>query len=168
MVRSAICLARADGQFRKIREVVAEMEVPATFASQCLADLVRTGLAISKAGKHGGYRLARPAETISLLEVVEAGEGPLVADRCALGEGPCRWEEVCPLHATWGQATAALREVLASSSLAELVERDSALEAGTYPVPNDAHRSVPHTVGIAGGGQSERGAETVAPAGAVP
>ncbi|HVA04712.1 MAG TPA: Rrf2 family transcriptional regulator [Acidimicrobiales bacterium] len=161
VVRSAICLARAEGQVRKIREVVAEMEVPATFASQILADLVRAGLATSKAGKDGGYRLARSAETISLLEVVEAGEGTLVADRCAMGDGPCRWESVCPLHATWGRASAALREVLASTTLAELVERDRALEVGTYPVPTDAHRLAVHAVAFADSVQVELGVELV-------
>lgn len=149
VVRSALCLARAGGQARKIREVVAEMQVPSTFASQILADLVRGGLATSKAGKDGGYRLARPAGTISLLEVVEAGEGSLLGACCAMGDGPCRWEAACPLHATWGRATAALRDVLASTSLAELVERDRALEAGTYPVPLDAHGLVTSTVAVA-------------------
>ncbi|MCL4421637.1 MAG: Rrf2 family transcriptional regulator [Actinobacteria bacterium] len=144
VVRSALCLARAhgSGHYRKIREVVAEMDVPQTFASQILADLVRAGLAESKAGKGGGYRLARPPETVSLLEVVEAGEGPLRSERCALGEGPCRWDVVCPLHETWREATAALRDSLDRTSLAVLVERDEALSAGTYPMPTDSHRHV--------------------------
>lgn len=142
MVRSAISLARAypGGESRKIRQVVAEMDVPATFASQILADLVKSGIATSKAGKDGGYRLSRPPDKIRLLDVVEAGEGPLRAERCALGNGPCRWGEVCPLHETWQAATAALREVLATTTLAELVDNDMALEAGTYDVPADSHR----------------------------
>jgi DNA-binding IscR family transcriptional regulator len=77
---------------------------------------------------------------ISLLDVIEAGEGPLRAERCALGDGPCRWEAVCPLHETWGAATAALRDTLAGASLATLAARDEAIEAGTYPVPTNSHR----------------------------
>ena len=142
VVRSAVCLALAHprGEPRKIRQVVAEMGVPATFASQILADLVRAGIATSKAGRAGGYRLARSPEEVSLLEVVEAGEGPLRPERCALGDGPCRWEAVCPLHETWSEATDALRAVLANTSLATVAERDRELEAGVYPVPADAHR----------------------------
>lgn len=142
VVRSALALARAwpSGETRKIREVVAEMGVPQTFASQILAGLVRNGLATSKAGKDGGYRLSRPPEEISLLEVVEAGEGPLRAERCALGEGPCRWDAVCPLHDTWRAATDALREVLAGTDLAVLASRDLAIAAGTLPSPADSHR----------------------------
>lgn len=150
VVRSALCLARAyaGGEYRKIREVVAEMDVPQTFASQILADLVRAGLATSRAGKAGGYRLVRPPADVSLLEVVEAGEGPLRSERCALGEGPCRWEQVCPLHETWGAAAAALRETLAKTNLAAIVERDEALQRLEYPVPADSHRHGATTVAV--------------------
>ena len=142
VMRSAIFLARAfdEAGHRKIREVVADTNVPTTFASQVLADLVRAGLATSRSGREGGYRLTRPPSDITVLEVVEAAEGPLRAERCALGEGPCRWEAVCPLHETWSQATAMLRDLLARTSLAEMASRDAAIEAGNYPAPIDSHR----------------------------
>jgi Rrf2 family protein len=151
VMRSAIALARAydQGGWRKIREVVADTEVPATFASQILADLVRAGLASSKAGRDGGYRLNRAPSEISVLEVIEAGEGPLQAERCALGDGPCRWDAVCPLHETWSRATVVLRELLASTTLAEVAVRDAAIEAGTYHVPVDSHRAHPLAVALA-------------------
>ena len=143
VMRSAIALARAyqGGKPRKIREIVADTEVPRTFASQILSDLVRGGLAVSRAGREGGYRLSRPPEEINVLEVVEATEGPLRAERCALGEGPCRWEDVCPLHETWTQATSQLAELLSGTSLAEVAARDAAIDEGRYQVPLDAHRS---------------------------
>lgn len=143
VVRSALCLAKAhpSGQSKKIREVVAEMAVPQTFASQILADLVRADLAISKAGRDGGYKLSRPPASISILEVVEAGEGSFKAQRCALGDGPCRWDSVCPMHEIWSAATAAFRESLKMATLADLVAKDQALDAGTYLVPSDSHRA---------------------------
>lgn len=150
VVRSALALARAypSGRPRKIREVVAEMAVPPTFASQILADLVRAELATSRAGKAGGYRLVRDPREISLLEVVEAGEGPLRAERCALGDGPCRWDAVCPLHETWSSATAAFRSSLAATSLADLAASDEGLETGTRSAPADSHRAGGHAVAV--------------------
>lgn len=150
VMRAAISLARAfeAGVPRKIREVVADTGVPQSFASQILADLVRAGLATSRAGRSGGYRLARPPTEVSVLEVVEAAEGPLRSSRCALGEGPCRWDAVCPLHETWTEATTALRDLLARTDLAALARRDAALEAGTYAVPPGAHRSHPVSVDV--------------------
>ena len=150
VVRAALCLARAydSREHRKIREVVAEMDVPQTYASQILAALVHANLAVSKAGRDGGYRLVRDPGSITLLDIVEAGEGPLRAERCALGDGPCRWNAVCPLHETWGAATSALRETLAQTSLAALVARDKELEAGDYPTPLDSHRPGTLTLAI--------------------
>ena len=140
VVRSALALAKAYPESRKVREVVRDMAVPKTFASQILADLGRAGLASSKAGRDGGYWLTRPPEQVTMLEVVEAGEGPLYSQRCALGEGPCRWQTVCPLHETWVAATAALRSTLAATSLAEVAEHDEALQLGDYVAPLGSHR----------------------------
>jgi Rrf2 family protein len=164
VVRSAICLARAyeSGTPKKLRQVSADMGVPRTFVSQILGDLVHADLAVSSFGKDGGYRLARPPAEVSLLEVVEAGEGPLVPETCALGDGPCRWEAVCPLHESWGAASSALRQELAATSLADVAERSRAIEAGTYPVPADTHRRAALTVSVADSVQVELAAPRVA------
>ncbi len=136
VVRSAICLAQsfeADAP-KKLRQVSVEMGVPRTFVSQIMGDLVQARIATSFFGANGGYRLSRPPDQITLLEVVEAGEGPLESDTCVLGDEPCHWESVCPLHETWTAASAALRAELAGTTLATLVERDRAIAAGTYHV----------------------------------
>ncbi len=145
--RAAICLARAYGTGRpkKLREISAQMDIPRTFVSQILGDLVRAGVAVSSSGRSGGHRLARPPDHVSMAEVLEAAEGPLVSQRCALGDGPCRWQAVCPLHETMTMATASLREVLASTTLATVADRDAAIEAGNYPIPADAH---PHAAAV--------------------
>jgi Rrf2 family protein len=139
---AAICLAHAyeSGRPKKLREISAEMVIPRTFAAQILGDLVHAGIAVSASGPVGGHRLARPPEQVSVAEVIEAAEGRLASERCALREGPCRWQEVCPLHETMTKATASLREVLASTTLAMLAERDTAMADGTYHVPADSHR----------------------------
>jgi Rrf2 family protein len=139
---AAICLARAyeSGQPKKLREISAEMSIPRTFVSQILGDLVHAGIAVSSFGRDGGHRLARPPQQVTVAEVIEAAEGPLASARCALGDGPCRWHAVCPMHETMTAATASLREVLASTTLAVLAERDAAIARGAYPVPADSHR----------------------------
>jgi Rrf2 family protein len=164
VVRSAICLARSyeSGTPKKLRQVSLEMGIPRTYVSQILGDLVRAGLAQSFFGTNGGHRLARSPDTVSLLEVVEAAEGPLAPDACVLGEGPCRWESVCPLHETWGSAAAALRTVLAETTLAELVERDRAIEAGSYSISGDSHRHHDATVAVTDSVQVELSASAVA------
>jgi Rrf2 family protein len=150
-VRSAICLGRAytSGTPRKLRQVSAEMAIPRTFVSQILGDLVHAQIAVSSFGTNGGYRLARPPEQVSLLEVVEAAEGRLAHDECVVGEGPCHWQRVCPLHGSWTELVSSTRALLARTSLAELADRDARLEAGTFLVPADAHRLQALTVTVA-------------------
>ncbi len=160
---AAICLARAyeSGRPKKLREISAEMDIPRTFVPHILGDLVHAGIAVSSAGRGGGHRLARPPEQVSVADVIEAAEGPLATGRCALGDGPCRWQDVCPMHETMTTATASLREVLAATSLAVLAERDAAIASRTYPIPADAHRHAP-AVAIADSVQVELPAAAVA------
>lgn len=145
VVRAAIALARAfpQGGYRKIREVAEEMRVPRTYTPQILNLLAQAGLAEARAGQQGGYRLRRDPATISLLEVVEAAEGPLRPQRCTLREGPCRWEDMCALHPAWDRSVTALRGALHATSLASVSQVDAALETGDYPIPANSHRRVP-------------------------
>jgi Rrf2 family protein len=142
VVRAAIALARASsrGEFRKTREVSEEMGLPLRYTPQIMNLLVRAGLAEARAGQRGGYRLLRPPERISLLELVETGEGPLRPDRCTLRGGPCRWQDFCPLHSTWEEAGHEFAQILESRSLASIAAVDSLLESGGIPAPADSHR----------------------------
>ena len=142
VIRAAIALARAfpQGGYRKIREVAEEMRVPRAYTPQILNLLAQAGLAEARAGQQGGYRLLRDPATISLVEVVEAAEGPLRPDRCTLRDGPCRWEDMCPLHPAWDRAMEALRGSLQATSLASIALVDAALEVGSFPIPAQSHR----------------------------
>lgn len=137
------------------------MDVPLTYASQILGSLVHAGLAASRAGKDGGYRLARAPEEISVLEVVEAGEGALTPQHCSLGDGPCRWEHRCPLHEIWSAATGAIRTELATTTLAALLERDRELERGTITEAAE-HRHAPASLVVEDSVQIERSIDAVA------
>lgn len=132
VVRAALALGRSWGSdaFVKVRDVAAEMDLPRSYTPQVLGLLSRAGLAEAKAGREGGYRLTRAPERISLLELVEAGEGPLSVSECTLRGGPCRWEEVCAVHPAWARAADALRSALAETTLADVLATDEELEGG--------------------------------------
>jgi Rrf2 family protein len=122
-VRAAIALAVAwdgNGAYLQIREVAEQMRLPPSYTPQLLGILARAGLAEAKAGRLGGYRLARAPAEISVLEVIEAAEGQLASRRCVIRGGPCRWEDVCALHPTVVRAVDAVRSTLAATSLAEI------------------------------------------------
>lgn len=129
-VRAAISLARAweGAGYRKIREVAAEMEIPARYTPEILALLLRAGLAQARAGRSGGYRLTRPPAEISLLEVIEASEGTLIVERCVLSGGPCHWQgTICAVHPMLEAAGKALTDALRTASLDSVVHFDREL-----------------------------------------
>jgi Rrf2 family protein len=129
-MRAAIALARSwpGGDYLKIREVAAEMEIPFRYTAEILSILQRSGLAEARAGRKGGYRLTRDPAEISLLEVIEASEGELKAERCVLSGGPCHWQgTICAVHPMLASAATALTDSLRSQSLASVVSFDRTL-----------------------------------------
>ncbi|HUF52600.1 MAG TPA: Rrf2 family transcriptional regulator [Dehalococcoidia bacterium] len=129
-VRAAIALARNEGKgYTKIRDVSKAMNIPAPYTPQIMRILASAGMAEAKAGRVGGYKLARPAVEISLLEVIEAAEGALRSSRCTMRGEPCVWDSHCPVHDTWVAGAEALRAELAATSLASVSQRDAAKRA---------------------------------------
>src|SRR4051794_35853214 len=98
-IRAVLALARtAPGERWSVRQLAEDQGIPARFLSQAMADLMRAGLVDAVVGRRGGYRLAKPAESISLLDVVEAVEGDSRRRVCILRGGPCALAAVCDVH----------------------------------------------------------------------
>jgi len=130
-IRALIFLAEHDGGGRaKAGEIATAMNIPAGFLHQVLQELQRAGLVTSRPSRTGGYQLARPAGEVTILEIVEALEGPLAGGECALRGGPCHWDQVCALHWVWSSAQHALADRLGSATLAQVVADDLALATG--------------------------------------
>ena len=140
-VRAMISVGRHYGiGLRQARQISTEMHIPYKTLTLILARLVAEGLLVASHGPNGGYRLARQPSQISLLDIVEAAEGPATIDHCVLRDGPCDWEETCPVHDTWARTQDALTRELASTSVAEITAIDAAIEAGSYQP-----KAPPHT-----------------------
>ncbi|MEA3510653.1 MAG: Rrf2 family transcriptional regulator, partial [Actinomycetota bacterium] len=120
-VRAAIDLARHwGGEPRKAREIAASMDMPPEYLKRILAELVSQGLLNSTSGPTGGYRLARPPQDITLLDIIEPSERLLSPDKCILRGGPCDWSDFCPIHDTWCLAQKAFADTLDTINLDQL------------------------------------------------
>ncbi|HUJ23452.1 MAG TPA: Rrf2 family transcriptional regulator [Bryobacteraceae bacterium] len=95
------------------------VEVPEQFLSKVLQTLCRSRLIHSQRGASGGFRLAADPEAVSLLQVVEAIEGPIQLNAC-LGVQGCTRKSWCPAHLVWVEAQRALTDVLQRASIAKL------------------------------------------------
>jgi len=114
--------------------------VPEAFLSKVLQQLVRSELVRSRRGSGGGFELAVSAESVSMLDVMEAIEGPTRMNQCLVDGPSCERKSWCPGHGVWIEAQAALKGVLGAVSIASLATEAKGNLASLYsshhwPVP---------------------------------
>jgi Rrf2 family protein len=131
-VRAMLALAGAGADERlSVRHLAAAMRIPVRFLPQVMHDLAAAGMVEVRTGRTGGYRLARPAGEIRLLDIIEAVEGDSARTTCVLRGGPCGRDGTCAVHDVFFAAQQAMLGRLAEASLSELAGR---LETTSSPV----------------------------------
>jgi Rrf2 family protein len=98
-------------------------EIPPKFLESILLELRHAGLVASQRGAEGGYWLGRPAEEISLADVIRAVEGPLASVRGVRPDHVSYRGAAASLQGVWLDLRAAMRGVLEQTTLADLAER---------------------------------------------
>lgn len=131
-IRCVLSLARAPQGLRKAREIAEEMDVPRSWVPGILGTLVQAGVAESVPGRGGGYRLGPASADVSLLDVIEAVDGPLASTNCVLRGGACQWDGRCAVHEAWAGAQEAMRSQLAAVTIAEIARIDRELPGGMH------------------------------------
>ena len=106
---------------RSAPEIAAATQVPAPTVSKILKILARGGLVVSLRGAKGGYLLARPAERISLVDIIHAMDGPIGMTECSVTPGLCVQEAGCAVRANWQRINQAVIGVLQNITLAEMI-----------------------------------------------
>lgn len=110
------------------REVARQRLIPSGLARSLLTRLAGAGLLVSRRGKGGGFYLARTPGEISLLEVVEAVEGPIALNQCTIEPQECPLMPQCPVHEAWVDARDKLRAHLADMTFEKLAQRGQELQ----------------------------------------
>ena len=129
-VRAMIHLATAPAGARLSREELAEAaEIPAHFSGKVLQILSKAQLITSYRGAGGGFTLARPADSITMLEVIEAIEGPLNLNVCLTGRDLCGRSWWCGAHLVWREGQDALIGVLKKATIGGLAAQSTAMRA---------------------------------------
>ena len=110
-------------------------EIPVKFLESILAELKRAGIVRSQRGSEGGYWLARPAEEVSIADIIRAVEGPLADVRGVRPESLDYAEGLETLQRMWVALRASLRGVLEQVTLADL--RDGKLPTDVDALADD-------------------------------
>lgn len=114
----------ADGTPTSVRDIAERTSLPQPYLEQILLALKGAGVVRSKRGVGGGYVLARPAEEITLAQIVSAVDGPI-----AIGDfgephqnGACDHEGQCVLLAVWANVGEHMRRLLEGQTLADIAQ----------------------------------------------
>ena len=131
-VRVILALAKhGEGVRLSTSEIQKEMLIPPALMTRIVAQLAREGLVNTFPGRDGGLMLPRPASRISLKDVVEAFEGPILLSECmqVKGEDDCPFQSNCPVRSKWGRVQVAMMREMAAITFESLAQ-----EAAGIPV----------------------------------
>ena len=104
-VRAVLHLARVGNKERSATSTIAkEQKIPPSFLAKIISQLSIAGLLHTSRGARGGVTLAREPGDITLLEVVEAIDGPIQLNECVGNEGACTFDADCPIKPVWCDA----------------------------------------------------------------
>jgi len=124
-VRVVLALAkRGEGARLSSMDIQREMLIPKSFMSRIVAQLSRGGLISTFAGRDGGISLPCDPSQITLKDVVELFEGPVLLSECmqVKGEDDCPFQENCPVRPRWGRVQVAMMREMAAITFESLAK----------------------------------------------
>ena len=124
-VRVVLALAKlGEGCRTSSAEVQKEMRIPQALMARIVAQLARKGLVNTFPGREGGLSLPHPASKITLRDVVEAFEGPILLSQClqVKGEDDCPFLSNCPVRSKWGRVQVAMMREMAAITFESLAQ----------------------------------------------
>jgi len=121
LLLSALAKKAGNNVYVSLGEIAKEQNLSLAYLSQIIAPLKRAGLVVSREGKTGGYKLAKPAGEITMMKVLETLEGPVIPVKCCNIKGAkCGIESQCAVKSTWLSAQKILNDFLKGKTLADL------------------------------------------------
>jgi DNA-binding IscR family transcriptional regulator len=108
---------------RKIDYAIRAMIHLASIQPGTVVPFREIGIARSTRGPRGGYKLARPAESINVLQIIEAAEGPVAVNVCLDDDDACSRQTFCTMTSIWREGQERMLDVFRATTLASLAER---------------------------------------------
>lgn len=108
-----------------VQAMAQELRIPRRFLEQIVGAFKREGFIKSIRGAHGGYALAKPAESITMADILRVTEGPFQTWRCVTEKENfyCSLENVCALHLVWQDIQGSVERLLGSFNLKQMCEK---------------------------------------------
>jgi Rrf2 family protein len=121
-LRAMIYLAKIEPNQRAATSQIAQVQqIPPSFLAKIISQLSIAGLIHTSRGARGGVTLARAPEDISILEVVEAIDGPIALNECTSASGTCQFGDDCAMRPIWCNTQDELISKLRSTTFAQVI-----------------------------------------------
>ena len=129
-LRALIDLAQyGEKEAVSIQSISARQQISDSYLEQLVRKLKKAGLVTSLRGAQGGYRLAKPAEEISVGDVLRALEGSIEAVSCQEGENPsCVGKDLCVARYVWQKVNKSIQETVDSIMISQLVDESRRIQ----------------------------------------
>jgi len=113
-------MAVDESKLYSAEDIFKELKIPYRYLRKQLTILSKSDLISSIQGKHGGYKISKNLEEISLLDIINATGDKLLSNHCFFGFTECAFQEKCAFHDKWEKVRSEINTVLSSTNLAEL------------------------------------------------
>ncbi len=118
----------SNNQRTTVGEITQRQDVAEPFMAKNASQAAVAGLVVTQRGTGGGLALAQPADSITMLQIAEAIDGPLALNRCTFEPSRCPRFNKCAVHPIWEKAQQQLKELLSNTSLSEIAQAQKALD----------------------------------------
>ncbi len=118
----------SNDQRTTVGEITQRQDVAEPFMAKIASQAAVAGLVVTHRGTGGGLALAQPADSITMLQIVEAIDGPLAFNRCTFEPSQCLRLNKCAVYPIWEKAQQQLKELLSNTLLSEIAQAQKELD----------------------------------------
>jgi Rrf2 family protein len=124
-IRAVLFLAKQPrGEIVFKKDICRTQSITPAFLTKIFQPLIKAGIVGSQRGVGGGFFLLKPPQEVTLLDIVQAQEGPLYINQCLTREGACERDVFCPVHGAWREIRGELTSTLSRYTFAHLIHEE--------------------------------------------
>ncbi|MBM4388324.1 MAG: Rrf2 family transcriptional regulator [Deltaproteobacteria bacterium] len=113
--------SNGNSKWHSINEISENQNVPLHFLSKVMQKLVKSGIVHSSSGKHGGYKLSKTPEEVTLKDIIISVEGDLTLNLCILSPEACVFLPDCKMHKIWEKVQSDFLIILGEYTLRDII-----------------------------------------------
>ncbi len=126
-LRACVDMALQEDYLTDVGSIARRQGMSSAYLAKIVRRLARAGIVVTSRGVNGGVRLVVNPDKLTVLQVMEAVDGPVVFSKCQLWPGECPARDSCPYHAMLTGLTESIRNYLGSVTIAQLRQRAALL-----------------------------------------